>query len=361
MHITIFSVKGFTGEALREKLEARLLHHHIVYELTEVHHVDRFIQEGLHSVPAIEIDSRIFIHPHDGSLDETVEQVMEYVLTEKLKSVLVPIDFSAESLHALKYACMMAEHNRLGLTLVHIHQPVYDPVSAGALDVQLHQETLRQLEELVRQIEADNESRGIYMPVHFHLEVGEASSSLIQMSHHDRFEMIVMSTRNADNFFRRLFGTISSKVSRHSHIPVLVIPPEADITFPAKMVVGFTEELLMDGSLDFILTFGGNHQVIFDFVNVTDDPKSFLQLKSRLDEKLQPHRDVLTGYHVRSVHKKERPVHEVLFHYTQEVRAGLMVLISHHRGFLETLVHSSVTEKVLRHPSTPVMIIHHPA
>ncbi len=360
MHITVFSVKGFTGNALKDQLEVRLHHHQVEFTLEEVHLVDRFIQEGLHSVPAIKVDEKVFIHPHDGSIDETVSRVVEYVLMEKVKSILIPLDFSKESMHALTYARMMAENHGLGLTLVHIHQPVYDPVSAGALDIQLQMENQKRLEELVHTIEIDNLRRGITMPVTGHVEVGEATASLVGMSRQDHFAMIVMSTKNADNFFRRLFGTISSKVSRHSHIPVLVVPPETKISFPFKMVVGFTDELLQDGSLEYIVHFGARQHVVFDFVHITDDVASFTPLKAKLDEKLHLLSEQVADYHIRSLHTKNHPIDEVLFHYSDQVDAGMLILVSHHRGFLETLGHSSVTQKALRHPSKPVMVIHHP-
>jgi nucleotide-binding universal stress UspA family protein len=170
--------------------------------------------------------------------------------------------------------------------------------------------------------------------------------------------MLVMATKAVDNPMRRLFGTISSEVSRQSKKPVLVVPPQATIKFPGKIVVGFTEELMLEDTLEYILAFGAKNSVFFDFVHITGDMDQFTALKNKLYERLVINREMLCGFNIRSVTDHENKIHEVLFDYALEVRAGMVILVTHHRSFLESLSHSSVTKKALQHPPLPLMIIH---
>jgi len=360
MNIELYSVRGFTGSALKTKMEEALASHHMPYTIMEINHVDQFIKAGLASVPAFKIGEKIFQHPHDGDLNETVNMVMHYILSENVNSILVAVDFTEESNHAIAYAKMIAQHLGYGMTLAHVHQTLYDPISGGALDVQFLQDANTRLEEMVSELNLDHAAHGINVHVNAHLEVGEAASSLIELLDHGKYELMIMATKATDNALRRFLGTVSSEVSRLSHKPVVVIPPNAEIRFPGKLVVGFSEELFLDGTLEYILSFGVKHKVIFDFVHVTKDPQNFEVLKGKLYEKLMLRRDLLGGFNIRSLHEDDRKVHEILFAYATDARAGMVILVSHHRGFMENLRHTSVTRKALLHPEIPLMIVHQP-
>ena len=255
---------------------------------------------------------------------------------------------------------MMAHHLGYSLTLAHVHQTLYDPISAGALDVQFLQDANKGLLEMVDKLNAEHATKGINVHVTAHLEVGETMSSLIELLERGHFELMVMATKATDNAIRRLFGTVSSGVSRNSNKPVIVVPPQTEIKFPGKVVVGFTEELLTEGTLEYILSFGSKYNVFFDFVHVTDDQHQFDVLKSRLYEKLAINRPQLTGFNIRSIQPGEVKIHEVLFKFAVEARASMVILISHHRTFMENITHSSVTKKALLNPLVPLMIIHTP-
>jgi nucleotide-binding universal stress UspA family protein len=126
------------------------------------------------------------------------------------------------------------------------------------------------------------------------------------------------------------------------------------------VVVGFTEELMAEGTLEYILSFGSKDNVFYDFIHVMDDQHQFDVLKSKLYEKLAINRPQLTGFNIRCIHPGEMKIHESIFKYAEEVRATMVILISHHRTFMENITHASVTKKALQNPSVPLMIIHTP-
>lgn len=354
----MYSVRGFISSALHQRMEQALDTHQLTYNINQINQVDQFIKAGLASVPAFKIGEKIFQHPHDGDIDETVREVIDYLLSEKVNSILVPIDFSEESTIAVSYACMIARHFGFGLTLAHVHQTVYDPISAGALDAQFFLDSNKRLMDMVDSLNAEHRSKGIKVPVSAHLEVGVASSSLIELLDHHQFEMMIMATKATDNTVRRFFGTVSSEVSRNSNKPVVVIPPETEMKFPGKIIVGFTEELLQEGVLEYILSFGRQQNVIFDFIHVTDDEQQFASLKNKLYARLIANRSLLSGFNIKALKEAELKIHEVLFNYASETRAGMLILVSRHRSFVDSLLHSSVAKKALHNPRIPLMIVH---
>lgn len=359
MNIELYSVRGFTGNALRQKLAKALEAHHMQFDINEINHVDQFIKAGLASVPAFKIGPKVIQHPHDGDVDETVQKVVDFLLAQSTKDILVPVDFSDESYHAIRYARMMALELGYGLTLAHVHQTLYDPVSAGALDVQLLQDSNKRLMELVDTYNAEHLAQNINIPVSAHLEVGEASNTLVELLNSGPFELMIMATRAVDNTVRRIFGSVSSEVSRHSNKPVIVVPPQSEVVFPGKWIVGFNEELMQEGMLEYILSFAISHNVFLEFVHVTEDSDYFNQLKHQLLEKIGSQPQLEGRITISSLKGESLKIDEILFKHAIDAKSGLVVLISHHRNFLESITHASVTRRALHHPLVPLMIVHH--
>ncbi len=358
MNIELYSVKGFTGSALKQKLERELIAKQLAYTVMEINDVDQFIKAELASVPAFKIEDKIIPHLGKDTVDQTIEKVMEYMLSEYASSILVPVDFSEESMHAVAYAQMVAEKLSLGLTLVHIHTSIYDPVSGGALDAQFLHGSNNRLIELVDIFNTENKEKGIDVYVSAHMEVGEPSASLIDLLDQGAYDLMVIGTKAIDNTIRRLFGTVSSAVSRNSKKPVIVVPSSSKLKFPEKIVVGFSEALLLNKSLDNILAFGIKSNVFFDFVHVTDDNEAFDALKGKLYEELVVNRTLLCGFNIRPVFDDGLSIDETLFNCAVEAGAQMIAFVTHHRSFPENLLHTSVTRKALTHPEIPVMIFH---
>lgn len=358
MNIELYSVKGFTASALKQKLEEALQEHQLAFEVLEFNHVDQFIKAELTSVPAFKIGKEVIPHPDKATVEDTVKKVMDYILENCLRSVLVPVDFTEESMHAIAYGQIIAQKSGLGLTLVHIHKPIYDPLSAGALDIQFLHTSNKRLLEMVDDLNAKNTKNGIKVNVSAHLEVGEPSTSLIELFDEGSFEIMVIGTRAVDNTIRRLFGTVSSSVSRKSKKPVVVVPAQSELKFPEKIVVGFSEELMLDKALEDILDFGSKNNVFFDFVHVTGDAKAFDKLKSELYDKLVKDRQLNCGFNIRPVIDTHLQIDEILFRYAHEVGAQMVAFVTHQRSFAESLLHNSVTKSAVAHPEVPVMIFH---
>ena len=80
MHIDIYSVKGTIGEALKDRLSRALAALHVENEIEEINSVERFVRDGIPSIPAIQIGQKVFLHGTSATVDETVSRVMEYVM-----------------------------------------------------------------------------------------------------------------------------------------------------------------------------------------------------------------------------------------------------------------------------------------
>ncbi|MBK9985401.1 MAG: universal stress protein [Saprospiraceae bacterium] len=121
-----------------------------------------------------------------------------------------------------------------------------------------------------------------------------------------------------------------------------------------------TEELLHENALTYIIDFVSDHHMTIDFIFATNDDKQFTYLKDSLNEKLILLNKDMKGINIRSVPYVGEEIHEAIADYATRVHAGLLVLVTKHRNFVEGLGHTSVSKKALLHPDLPVMILHAP-
>lgn len=358
MNIEVFSVKGFSGNLLKNMLEEALLKNKLSYPVSLINSVDRFIEAGLSSVPAVKIGHKIIQNSTDNAMEEMIREAVEFLKRNEEHDILVPVDFSPESLHGLQYAKMMAEHLGLGINIVHVHYPIYDPVTSVSLDEHVMKQSEQQVEDLAAELRKEDEKSNNPVRIKASLEIGGIDVSLIDILENTKHDLMIMGTKGTDTGIRRYFGTVTSTVSRHGTKPVIVVPPQAKIEFPGKIVIGFSEELIIDKTLETLLKFGVKNNVFFDFLHINEDEKEFKKLKDKLYENLMSNKELLVGFNISSIPPGQKRIAEVLSEYADNVKAGMIVLVTKHRSFIENLTHKSVTKNALLHAIRPLMVIH---
>jgi nucleotide-binding universal stress UspA family protein len=136
--------------------------------------------------------------------------------------ILVGVDGSAASLHALDWAMQEAGVRGLGLRLVCGYAlPSFAAASLDGGYAALDDSAIRAGAQAVV---ADAAARvtGSGLPVSSHVMVGDAAAVLIDES--ARVQLAVVGTRGGGGFAERLLGTVSSALPAHAHCPTVVVP-----------------------------------------------------------------------------------------------------------------------------------------
>jgi universal stress protein A len=139
----------------------------------------------------------------------------------QIKSILVPVDFSAQSEKALAYAVPFAEQFGAKLTLLHVVEPVATPdfaLSFPLVNDKVVADCKRHLERIVQDLEIApklvqktlvREGRS------FH-EIADAARTL-------KVDLIIISTHGHTGLKRAVLGSTTERVVRHAPCPVLVV------------------------------------------------------------------------------------------------------------------------------------------
>lgn len=139
------------------------------------------------------------------------------------RSILCPVDFSANSRAALRYAVMLARLSDAHLLVLYVTDPLVATAAASRPDVR------------AMLASTDGDLRRFVSSVMRHSTpaiattmltiAGKPAAEIAKAAERHRCDLIVMGYRGAGRASRLLFGSTTEGVVRRSAIPVVAVPP----------------------------------------------------------------------------------------------------------------------------------------
>ncbi|HEV3380242.1 MAG TPA: universal stress protein [Trebonia sp.] len=145
-----------------------------------------------------------------------------------MSGVLVGIDGSVYSRKALEWAAREAGIRHAPLTVLNVHQAVagyractVDYPADRALAEQARKEALKETDEVLAGL-----GEGLPRPAEVTVLTAGGLPAEELLAASGSAEMLVVGARGAGGFKKLLMGSVSSQVTHHSHVPVVVIPSD---------------------------------------------------------------------------------------------------------------------------------------
>ncbi len=141
------------------------------------------------------------------------------------KKILVAIDGSAPSLHALKVAAGMAANNKAELTIL----SVVPPIPSMGLEGEMPQlpDYIDTIEESVKKMVAskvkeveDSHSGLKVVPI---IMTGSPSRKIVEVARAREVDLIVVGNRGTGGILNWMLGSVSRQVTDACTVPVLVV------------------------------------------------------------------------------------------------------------------------------------------
>ena len=152
-----------------------------------------------------------------------------------ISKILAPTDLSGLSASGIKYAYNLARDVGAELLIVHVVQvaeimhavrELQDKPSAhwdqaGSIEERLVDRHKHLLDEFVKKQLGEIVSN---VKVRLDVVVGQPYATVIERAKTEKVDLIVMSTHGRSGIPRMMLGSVTEKVLRSSHCPVLAIP-----------------------------------------------------------------------------------------------------------------------------------------
>ena len=140
----------------------------------------------------------------------------------KCQHILVPVDFSHDSEHAVEAAIGLAQQFEARVTLLHaIHIPEAAEVNLAAYMDKIRSEADQSMTSRLQRVqEAGVTAEAVTV-------IGAPSQTIVDTARDRRADLIVMGTHGRTGLRHMLIGSVAERVVRLAPCPVMVVPRES--------------------------------------------------------------------------------------------------------------------------------------
>jgi nucleotide-binding universal stress UspA family protein len=297
------------------------------------------------------------------------------------RNILVPLDGSSFSEHALPYGVEIAAARdaQLTLALVHVrHSPVTtDRTLREALDAWEAAHTEREAEYLRELAERLSREHGV--AARARLLTGEVVPSLEREVRDEAMDLVVMTTHGRAGLERAWLGSVADSLLRHLAVPVLIIRPSEESPRPRRVesrhvVIGLDGSARAERAIEPALALVKEQDARVTLLRVVAPPSAvtspYLPHAARIShEEMQERQEQATTYltdirerlgqrveRIETVALLEYHAARAILGYVADNEVDLIALSTHGRGSVSRLLMGSVTDKVVRASAVPVLV-----
>lgn len=273
-----------------------------------------------------------------------------------MKNILVPIDFSDESINALKTAYAFAKFAGSKLVLLNV---IEDPnVNSVHITGEINYDPLENIytklfidktTEKMEAILSDPNYGDVEMS--YKIDIGNTYSSIIEHINTHQASLIIMGSRGASGLQEILLGSVADKVTRHASCPVIVVKEEARLSAIEQII--FATDLKDDqgpvvDELKKIQSLLRAHIHIINIVN--NGAGSFDESEKKMLKFVKDH--AIENYSL--VVEQDDDITDAILDFANEKNAGLIAFGTHDRHGLIHLLTKRVSKNLTNHSKHPI-------
>ncbi|MBA4372341.1 MAG: hypothetical protein C0402_05715 [Thermodesulfovibrio sp.] len=280
----------------------------------------------------------------------------------KYRKILVAIDGSETSIHALRESFKLATNEKSWITVVAVAPPYQgdlDMVGVGNLLSSMRKPSDDAL-ATAKQLAAGD--RVLIKTV---LEEGETHERILDLADAENCDLIIMGRRGLKRFERTLVGSATARVIGYSQRDVLVVPLESTVGWKKVLVAtdgSRHSSIAVDHAINFARSYGGELNIL-SVVDMPDElygeaPGLVEELVAKAQTYVNNARLKAEAEGVKAeTFVREAEAFRAIVDIADEKKVDTIVLGSHGRTGLRRLLMGSVTEKVIGHAPCPVLVV----
>jgi len=275
-----------------------------------------------------------------------------------LKTILVPVDFSANATNALRYAIQFAQVTKSKLVVFHSNYLPYTFPSPKIKKIHEQSEGRKQL-MLEYIVTTTCKKYKLKKPADVVYLVERETSiidNILAAAETTQSGLIIMGTHGATGFKKVMFGSNTSAVIEKSEVPVFAIPPRHKFKKIGTIVYASDLKNIANELKTLIpiaRPFDATVEILYlDYWNKGVDEKTFKQLNDTIN-KSQYKKIKFIQKEV----KIKRTMEEHLKRYVKKRKNSILTMFPENQNFFEKLFFSSVTKDLSFNLNKPLLSI----
>ncbi|MGB3632780.1 MAG: universal stress protein [Rubrobacteraceae bacterium] len=209
-----------------------------------------------------------------------------------------------------------------------------------------------------------------------HLVIGRPDAQIVEVAEEMGAGLVVVGSRGIGFVRRALLGSVSESTVHHAHCPVLVVRPrEDDESLLGKRILVATDDseearMAVEAAVELAEATGAELHLVYALTVEPPLPYPYPYAKERWEESLERAKKKARTFveeQAEQIRSKARieiqahlkfglPGHEIV-ELGEELDAGIMILGSRGLGGIRRAQMGSVSDAVLRHAHSPVLVV----
>ena len=267
-----------------------------------------------------------------------------------MKTIIVPLDFSDESLNGLNLALMLAKKTGANIQLIHV---IGKNISANKELLETENQLVKiKFEDI---IEKCNEKGNINCNLKYNIKEGQIFKEIAGLAEEFEDPITVLSTHGASGFEDLFIGGNAYKITSHSRNPVITIRRSKipsnidnivlplDITFQTREKVPYTVKLAE--------VFGSKiHLLTIRLSNLKSIEKKLHQYADQVASYLDSHKILYTVEHLHGSN-----LTDLTIDYSQSVDADLISIMTEQEKSASNLLLGNFAHQMINKAFIPVL------
>jgi nucleotide-binding universal stress UspA family protein len=274
-----------------------------------------------------------------------------------MQTIFVPLDFSENSLQALRHAIELAKTSESKIIVFHSYQP--PQMGGGSFTGK------KKLTDLGKQEAEDNMYRVVMRlketepDLGFeHLIVdGDPMQRILFYAEKYESDLIVMGTKGASGLTEVFLGSVAGKIINDASCPVVVVPEESERGTYQRIVYATSLIANDKGVLNYLKILATDFKARLECIHIEKDAPTTTKFNEFVnDYKKENSENEYINFKV-VPQKENQKVEDVLLEYIEENPLTLLVMLRRERDFVQRLFGHSVTKKMAHHAQSPLLIM----
>lgn len=264
--------------------------------------------------------------------------------------IIIPIDFSDNSLNALDFAVALAGKRGGEIILVHVIEAVFDFASQASVAIEsMHRDAESLMQKTILKYQDSN------LKFTSCIKEGTASISVARLAKEMNVTLIVMGTQGASGIKVALIGSTTINLIKESSIPVLVVPAESNALEIRKVALALEFATHEEKFIDWVIDMSKRWERGLEFVHV--------QTANDFEEEpgIKKLENFITSHHPGlpvKIHTfyASTPV-EGLDQFLEENENVILVMCHEHKNLWEQVLSRSQTIEMIFHSKVPILVM----
>lgn len=276
-----------------------------------------------------------------------------------MKQILLPVDFSENAKHAVKYALNLYKNQECNFYFLHVYAPMvysYDyQLAEGIYELdaydKINTKYQKTLNDFINEVSLEyKEQRFNYYGI---VKPSVLTDAVCDIVKDKNIEVIIMGTKGATASSKVLFGTNTIHVINKRVCSVIAIPENCEIVdvknilFPTDLYVNYK-----DSHLKILKDIASNFNTKIHILHI---------LFRSLTTQLRKNKDILDAqlenFDTKFILEENKDIPVAISDYQKEFPSDLLVMINNKHLFFENLFFRPIISNIAMHVELPFLVI----